>query len=474
MNKINRRTFLGQASCAGLGSLTLMNSLLNLKAITGASISNSSVNNCNDYKAIVCILKSGGNDSFNMLVPHDSDRYDIYNDTRDGIAIPYNDLLPINLAAPDPMDPSFMYACHPNMERVRDLFNTKKLSFISNVGTLTRPNTSKDDFINQVNLPLKLFSHSDQIQQWQTGLVNERSLKGWGGKIADIINSCNPNQEISMNIALNRTNIMQRGNQTVEYVIDADAGSVGVAKHERGSNNFYNQIRTTAVDSLMCHEYKDIFEKTYADVIKNAIDWNEDFGGALQNSRTFDALDFGEGYLGRQLRMIARSIDVRQTLGFKRQIFFVEYGGWDHHDTLLRFHPEMLGNVSDAMGGFMEALEAMQIENNVLTMTISEFGRTLTWNGNGSDHAWGGNTMVMGGPNLINGGRIFGNYPDLSLDSEIELGGGVIIPSISTDEYFAEVAKWFGVSPGDLNLIFPNLSEFYATSNSNYPIGFIK
>ncbi len=466
MKQISRRDFLGQASCAGLGTLTLMNSLINLKALTSAAISNSAVNSCNDYKAIVCLLKSGGNDSYNMLIPYESSLHNTYAATRSQIAIPRADLTPLGLS------PNF--ACHPRMGRIRNLFDEKKVSFIANVGTLTHPETTKNEFFTNTNVPLKLFSHSDQIQQWQSGLVTERSLKGWAGKMADMISSCNPNQDISMNISLSGTNILQRGNSTIEYVIDADVGSIGVSGHDRDSDSFYEKIRTTAVDSLMCHEYKDIFQKTYANVVKNAMNWHEEFGTALSNADSFENIDFGTSYLGRQLKMIAKSIDIRQDLGFKRQIFFVEYGGWDHHDTLLRFHPDMLGDVSEAFGGFMEALELIGLEDDVLTMTISEFGRTLTWNGNGSDHAWGGNVMVMGGQNLIDGGKIFGQYPDLAIGGNLEIGSGVLIPTTSTDEYFAEIGKWFGVSPQDLHLILPNLNEFYSSSSNEYPIGFIK
>jgi len=471
MKKLNRRDFIGQASCAGMGYLTLLNTYLNFKAINGASISNSSVLDANDYKAIVCILQAGGNDSFNMLVPYEQNAYDIYQTTRGGAHISRNNLLPINQVGENINNPA--YAVAPTMSGVQTLFNQRRLSFLANVGTLLKPNTTINDFENNVNVPLKLMSHSDQIQQWQSGIPSARSIKGWGGKVADIINSCNPNQNISMNISLSGTNIFQRGDATVEYAIDAESGSIGVDQHDRTTDSFYQKIRTEAVDSLMEYNYQDIFQKTYSNVIKNAIDWNEEFSAALVGSNTFDNIDFPNSFLSRQLKMIARTIDVQQALGFKRQIFFVLSGGWDHHDTLLRFHPEMIGDVSSSLLAFSQALESINMDNDVLTMTISEFGRSLTFNGDGSDHAWGGNTMVMGGPNLIHGGQIFGSYPNLVLGSNIDIGNGILIPSLSTDEYFAEVSKWFGVGQTDLYDIFPNLSEFY-NNFSSYPIGFIK
>ena len=147
--------------------------------------------------------------------------------------------------------------------------------------------------------------------------------------------------------------------------------------------------------------------------------------------------------------MIARTIDVRNILGMKRQTFFVTVGGWDHHDEVLDTQAGMLAGVSSALHAFQTALGSgyANIENNVLTMIISEFGRTLSSNGNGSDHAWGGHTMVMGGPNLVDGRKIHGTYPSLSASNPEKLliaNRGRLIPTTSTDEYFAEIAQWFG------------------------------
>lgn len=472
--KISRRKFLGQASCAGLGALTFMNTFINLRAINAATISNASINtNCQDYKAIVCILKAGGNDSFNMLMPHDVPRYNVYAATRSGLAIPRAEALPLTLSVPDPINSSYQYSIHPSLSNCRSLFNDQKMAFLTNVGTLLVPNTTKQMYHDNLNMPIGLFSHADQIQQWQTGIPSERTSKGWGGKIADIVQSCNGNQNISMNVTLSGSNIFLTGNQTIEYAIDPYSGSVGISGYDPESTWLVNQSRVATVDNYMEHIHQDIFKRTFTHTRKNALDAHLEFQNALQGSVVFDPNLFPDSYFGNQLHMIARTIDIQDDLDFNRQIFFVTYGGWDHHDEVLNNQIDMFGDVDAGLGAFMTALEQIGMADKVLTMTISEFGRTLTWNGNGSDHAWGGNVMVMGGPNLINGGRIYGQYPDLSLNNPIEIGSGVLIPSLSTDEYFAEVAKWFGVSPMDLNIIFPNLHEFYSTTSSQPPIGFL-
>jgi uncharacterized protein (DUF1501 family) len=428
----------------------------------------------------VCILLAGGNDSYNMLIPYDVPNHDDYINARNGLytdphglAIPRSELAGTVL---NYSDGSKQWAAHPSMTHVKNLFDDGRLAFLANVGTLVQP-TTKQDYENEQHLPLGLFSHSDQIEQWQTGIPNERTGKGWGGKIADLINDCNPNQNISMNISLSGSNVYQTGEMTVEYAIDPYSGAVGMSGYDPESTWLTNQIRTRAIDSLIEYQYEDIFKKTYMKVVGDARDSFFEFQDALDQSITFQEEDFPDNYMGASLEMIARVIDVREILDFKRQIFFLVVGGWDHHDEVIDAQQGMLGMVSGALESFQNAMGPSQVnaEDEVLTMFISEFGRTLESNGNGSDHAWGGNVIVMGGPNMLNGGVIHGSYPSMLMGgaNPLEVGRGRFIPTLSTDEYYAEVAKWFGVPGTDLTTIFPNLGYFYDPMSPNYPIGFL-
>jgi uncharacterized protein (DUF1501 family) len=168
--------------------------------------------------------------------------------------------------------------------------------------------------------------------------------------------------------------------------------------------------------------------------------------------------------------MAAKTIAAHEALGMKRQIIFIEYSGWDHHDEVLNAQSGMLYELDAALGEFQSCMEELGLAKQVTTFSLSEFGRTLTSNGNGTDHAWGGNVMVMGGD--VIGKRIYGEYPTLALDSSIEIGSGVLIPQLSADQYFAEFALWFGVNPTDLPVIFPTLTNFYQPG-SGMPIGFL-
>ena len=463
---ISRRKFFGQASCAAIGVSTLYSSLVNLKAFSAAALANSTAMLDPEYKALVCVNLSGGNDSFNMLMPRSADEYNDYATTRSNLAIPLDNMLPI---FPD-NNAGRLFGLHPSMMRSQQLFNEGKMAFISNVGTLVEPTTKEELFQGQVDLPLGLFSHSDQGQQWMTGLPNGRSATGWGGKVADLINDMNNNPNISMNLSLGGTNIFQTGNETIEFALDPYNGSAGIYGYgDHDQWNVFDNMRTQAINNMVEAEYNNMFQKTYVDVIRKSRDGHLQFQEALESVPTLQT-QFTDNYLSRSFQMAAYSIAAHEALGMKRQIFYIDFGGWDHHDEVLNEQANMLYALDTALGEFNDALTELGLGQQVTTFSLSEFGRTLTSNGNGTDHAWGGNVMVMG--DQVIGKNIYGEYPTLALDSSIELGSGVLIPQVSADTYFAELALWFGVSPSELTNIFPTLINFYQPGGTP-PIGFL-
>lgn len=460
----NRRDFIGTLSCAAVGSTTFFSTLFNLQSLNAASLSSPLASGpAEDYRALVCIMLGGGNDSFNMLAPIDNDSYQHYSKTRSNLAIAQNSLLPLS---PKTFNQRQL-GLHPSMPELHQLFNEEKLSFVCNVGTLVQP-TSKNDYLRNNNLPLGLFSHADQDKQWQTSVPQTVSSTGWGGRLSDLVYEANTSQDVSMNISLAGKNIFQLGNKVAEYsILPTGSGSVGIAGYDGASS--FDKIRRAAVNSLMEQQYQDIFKSTYADIVTASQNTHELFSKAIAKANL--TTTFSNSELSQRMKMIARTIQVRQQLGLKRQTFFVRFDGWDHHDELLNNHSQMLGILSKAMSEFQSALKELNLEDKVTTFTISDFARTLTSNGNGTDHAWGGNVMVMG--KQVKGKEVYGQYPNLILNSEIELGGGVLIPKVSTDEYFAELALWYGVSPSDLPLLFPNIGNFYNTMSGQGPLGFM-
>jgi len=464
-HNISRRKFLSD-SCAALGYTTLFSSLINLKAIAATAMDNSSLITTvgGNYKALVCLMLGGGNDSFNMLMPKGNNEYNEYATTRSNLAIPQNDILQIN---PNTTD-GRVFGVHPSMPNIQQMFDNGNLAFLSNVGTLIEPSTKTDIQNNVVKTPLGLFSHADQIQQWQTGRPHERTNIGWGGKIADLLQSMNSNQNISMNISLNGSNIFQRGDQIIPYAI-SNNGSIGINGY--GGTNFFNSLRTEALNSMLERDYQDIFKNAYKNTIKSSNEANLEFQSAIDGVLDFSTPLPEYNNLAQQLRMVAKTIASRDTLGFSRQIFFVQLGGWDHHDELLINQAGKLAQVNEALKYFSDLMTELNTSDCVTTFSVSDFARTLTSNGNGTDHAWGGNAFIMGA--AVNGKDIYGDYPVLALNSGVDLQDGVMIPTTAADMYMAELALWFGVPASELGTILPNISNFYDTSSGIPPLGFM-
>ncbi len=454
----SRRRFLIDLGCASLGSTTLFSSLVHLGAVSSASAQTG-----DDYRALVCILLAGGNDSFNLLVPADSG-YSEYAAIRGTLALSQSALLPLANSGV----PGRAFGVHPGVPELRSLYDQGHLAFVANVGTLVEPVTQAQVQTGTGKLPLGLFSHADQIAQWQTALPDRRSATGWGGRLADVLGGLNSNSQVSMNISVAGSNLFQNGVDTVEFAVSPSGGATSIRGYD--GPGVFDQLRTTGIDSLMNQSYKNLFEQVYADRVSGSIESNIFFGEALEAVAPL-ATVFGTAPLSRSLAMVARTISARAALGMKRQTFFVLLGGWDHHDDTLVNQQAMLPQVSSALREFWEATVEMGISDRVTTFTISDFGRTLTSNGDGSDHAWGGNQMVLGG--AVSGGRIYGEYPSLYSNNPLDVGRGRLIPTTSVDEYFAEMALWLGVDRSALDLVLPNLDRFYDATSPAAPLGFL-
>ena len=466
----SRRRFLGQASCSAVGATSLFSTLLNMRCANALAEPTPVIQPQkgglpgDDYKALVCLFFAGGADSFNMLVPRGATEHAEYAAVRADLALPAGNLLPITPATSD----GRQYGLHPGMPEVQQLFNNGNLAFVANVGSLVEPTTKAAILNGSAHLPSGLYSHSDQIAHWQTSIPDRREARGWAGRAADLLRSSNTNQTVSMNISLAGTNVFQSGTQVVPYAIRPTGnGSIGIKGHP--GNSVLEQLQTTAINNLVDQQYQNLFMQTFAGTNRNALDSHQLFSTSVAAVPPFTTT-FAPNIVSQSFQMVARTIAARQALGVRRQTFFILFGGWDHHDEVLNAQAAMLPIVSKALGEFHTVLTELGVLQNVVTFTASDFGRTLTSNGRGSDHAWGGNHMVMGGP--VKGGDIYGTYPRLFADNDLDTGRGRLIPTTSCDEYFAELALWLGVSPSELATVLPNIGRFYQTGSGN-PVGFI-
>ncbi len=447
---IKRRNFIKQSllATAGTASWAAMGNQLNLvsatKANAGAAVG---------YKALVCLFLHGGNDSFNMVIPSSASGYATYQATRQNMAIPQQSLLPIN-----PLNVSGeTYGLNPALAPVLPLFEQQKLAFVHNVGTLIQPTTKTQVAQGSVPLPPQLFSHNDQQRHWQTAWPQENQKTGWAGRMADLIADTNTN--LSMNISFAGTNKMQTGFNSTPYSM-SDQGAPLMAALSPGVEQG-NEERMAIIQALS-QQTQHIMERTYGDTLSRASDL-----AVLVNSALAQAPDMSNFFslnnpLSRDLEMVSKMIAVESQLPQTQQIFYVGVGGWDTHDDQIVNHANLLNRLSQAMSDFDSALASIGMDSNVTTFTMSDFGRTLTSNGDGTDHGWGGVQMVMGG--AVNGGNFYGTIPDLTLNSNDDFADGRIIPTTSVDQYAATLSQWFGLTTNELTSIFPNLSNFNTTN----------
>ncbi|MEZ5326025.1 MAG: DUF1501 domain-containing protein [Verrucomicrobiales bacterium] len=474
---LSRRRFLGEASCAALGSASILSTLLNLRMANNAAAAD--LDGGNDCKSLVCIFLDGGIDSFNLLVPRGAEEYEQYRTTRSNLALTPGQL--INLDQADSGDGQ-TYSLHGAATQIADMFNgtgsfagKRRLSFVANIGTLVQPTSLADYLANRVPVPKALFSHKDQVEQWQTSVPQGLAqLTGWAGRAADVLHSTLNTGKTSMNISYSGNNVFQTGQTTSQFVVTPQ-GALNFTG--AGQENGTLAIKNQALRSLIEGEYANLFEQSIAGLTRDSVESAEFFGSAFASAPSVSASLPGTA-LGQNLRAVAQTIAIRDALGLRRQTFFVRLGGWDHHSELLGTQDAMLRELAPALAGFQLALEELGVDKDVISFTCSDFGRTLRSNGRGTDHAWGGNQMVFGTP--VDGGKVLSTqmrpsgYPSLAIDGPGDVGrGGRILPTTSTDEFFGELLTWFGVTPTSMDSVLPNLKSFYDPATVTSPIGIV-
>ena len=478
---MKRRQFLGESACAALGTTSIMSTLLNLK-MAGQAAAAGLPGSDGDCKTLVCIFLHGGIDSFNVLVPRDASRYADYAASRTSLALANESLLTLDQSGGDGQ----LYGLHPGTSGLQELFNgvggdatKRRLSFVSNLGTLVEPTSLKAFQSESVPLPVALFSHIDQSEQWQTSLPQgDANLTGWAGRAADVLHSTHNQDLASMSLSFSGNNIFQVGHTTQQFVMTPD-GALSFSQEGTDPSNATVQ-KNIAVKSLIDQHYSNLMETAFAELTKQSVEQQEFVQQKFDSvSSDFVTTEFPDNSIAAQLQGALRMIFLRESLGLRRQTIFLSFEGWDHHGELLETQDAMLRQLSPALEAFQAALDELDLQDSVLTFTASDFGRTLRSNGRGTDHAWGGNQLVMGGP--IAGGQVTGTYPDLALDGPDDVGrGGRLLPSTSVDEFFAELLLWFGLSTDDFAAVLPNLANFYDPSTaipsdpSTFPIGFLK
>jgi uncharacterized protein (DUF1501 family) len=461
-----RRRFLGTSSRIALGSACALATLGRLELAQAASPSG-------DYRALVCLYLLGGNDSYNMVVPRDTGAHATYAKARPKLVVPREQLLPIT---PLSGGQGAAWGLHPAMPEMANLFGSGRAALLANVGPLMQPTSAEDYRQDRVPLPPELFSHVDQ-QAHSMSLGSETEQRpGWGGKLADrLAERFAANRDVNglpTAFSLSGANAWQNGSDGGLYTL----GSTGVTRLH--STLLTPSARWTprreAFNALLDlgESDKSTFVRESSRSTRRARDFAESVNAAIEP--VLPKTVFPSTTLGSAMRTIARVIGGRSTLGQTRQVFFVGFGGWDTHDNMLEEHQALLSTISQALGAFHAATVELGVADAVTTFTMTDFGRTLNNNGDGTDHGWGGHSWVMGGD--VVGGHFYGEMHEYALKSKRDVGRGRMVPTTAVDQLGATLARWMGLANGDAVEIFPRLPAFGSGAylpmfNTNYPTG---
>ncbi len=454
--KLGRRSFIAGAAAAGVTLAAMPTEFASAAAAqTGP-------------RALVCVFLAGGADSFNMFVPRDhavrGQTHGDYARTRGTFAIPARDLLPFGDGA---------FGLNPLLGDL-EAATRNRLAVVTNVGPLERP-TTKADYEAERSLPQSLFAHDAQQKLWQTGRARLTQSEGWGGSIAAAVAN---GGVLPPSFSINGSSIFQTeaaaGYTTLSPTVSIER-LLGYDPELRSWLPTFEGLGDVMDASLRsAARAPSRFDRVAAKTIRQSIVTTEQLQEATSSSEENDVgMDEVAGIkLGGQLRKVAQLIKNREMLGMDRQIFFVRMGGWDTHRAQEEFFPRLLGELSASLAGFQGALDEMGVADSVTTFTASDFGRTLTINGDGTDHGWGGHAFVMGG--AINPG-VYGTFPHMRTENNPDDVGdrnrqfaGRLIPTTSVSQHGAVLARWMGLSPAQLNAAFPELKNFSTTNALNF------
>lgn len=418
----------------------------------------------NDYKALVCVFLYGGNDHNSMLIPFDAANYARYAAIRGGIGEagggltpPRADLAASALALPQGqvLTNDLLYALNPAMPRQKALYDARALAPVLNVGPLLAPMTRAQYDNQSVPRPPKLFSHNDQQSTWQA-YSPEGATLGAGGRIGDLAMASNGNALFTCMSATGNA-VFLSGQRALSYQISSN-GAIAVSGVKSGV--YGSRAAGDALRALLTQPSAHMLAADHAAITKRSIEAEAFVTAALQpiNLATSFTPPSGSNSLANQLRIVARVIAARATMGVRRQVFMVSMGGFDTHDAQMVNHTRLMGQLDFALDAFYRATVELGVADKVTTFTASDFGRTLAQNGDGSDHGWGAHHLVLGG--AVGGGRFYGIAPSIALNTPDQVGSGRLLPTISVDQHMATLGKWFGAAPGEIAAIAPNIGRF--------------
>lgn len=435
---------------SGLGSTALLSFLGKVNTFAQSSPP--------DYKALVCVFLSGGNDSHNMVVPLNATDFATYRSARGAIALPDSNGALINIVDQD----GAAYGLNPGLLALQPLWNQGALAILANTGMLVQPVTRSQFLANAVPVPTNLFSHSDQIQQMQSGIPSTSGGTGWGGRAIDAVQSLNGAGRLPSSLSVSGPSLFCKGSvvQGASIIPGLGVDAWGMDMWPQSAAD----ARKAGLQQILQFNSGLELIQIANHVRQDALDLSAMLSGGSATINTV----FPGTSIGNQLKQVAQIIKLRSTTGMSRQVFFCTIEGFDTHGSQNWQQYDLLRQLSEGLAAFYNATIELGVPDRVTSFTLSDFGRTLEVSGTGTDHGWGSHHLILGG--AVQGGRIHGKFPTLAMGGPDDANTrGVLIPTTSIDQYGATLAAWLGVPAAQLSTVFPNLPKFASPT-----VGFMK
>lgn len=470
MSAITRREILWRASClSAVGAAPFALNLLPFNALAASTTG---------YRALVCVFLFGGMDCHDTLIPFDQTSYNANAQIRQSLFAQYANIQGGSTRARDrllalsPTNASALggreFALPEALAPLRDLFALGDAAVVANVGPLLEPTTRTQFRARSVSTPARLFSHNDQQSTWMAS-APEGARLGWGGRLGDMAIASSANSRTAFTaISASGNAIWLTGEQALQFQV----GSNGPQQiNAINRTRLYNSARAPVLLSDQIQDVGDlrtnIFERDVASIYRASIANNRDLQVAISAQAPFSTVFPTNNSLASQLNIVARIIAARGALGVNRQVFFVSMGGFDTHSGQAPSLASLHQRLSSALRAFYDTTVELGVANDVAAFTASDFGRTLTVNGDGTDHGWGAHHFVVGG--ALNGGRILGSPPPAAVNHEQDSGNGRLIPVLAVEQYAASLARWFGLTDNEIRDALPGIVNFDINALDLFP-----
>lgn len=407
----------------------------------------------NDFRALICVYLAGGNDAINTILPLSDFHYNQYANVRGSLSVAKNTIIPIGLNAHDANNNAVPLGLHPKLSALAPLFQQGDANLVLNSGILNQPVTKQAIEQGDVPLPEQLFSHNSQTASWLRGGMDASTNLGWAGRMLDVLTS---DAQITPLYSVHGDTLWLKAMEHRQTVLKKDKAVQLTAVGNPVYEEIYQKLLSQSADNPFSGHFNLMVDESM--MMSNIL--------AEQLKLIDDAPLFSSSTLGKQMQTVYKLIASQSALSQQRQVFFVKHTGYDLHDSQLARHPLLLEDLATNLNAMYRAVDKLGMSKNVTTFTMSDFGRRMTNNGNGTDHGWGGHQLLIGG--AVNGRAPIGTWPELTLEGQDDYSKGRLIPAIAADQVGSTLAQWMGVSDNAaLEYVFPNIRNF-TTSNLGF------